>query len=100
MTIIQKRSRHRKSEIYRNGSSQERIDNDPRQLRYVSPVRRSKYSGLYLKHIVRHKNGVGRPPLIGRDNLIMQEIRRWGHTHPRVAALAVRLAKYDEVVYG
>jgi len=57
----QRRSRHRKSEKSNKGSSDARITSDPRNLIYLK-TKWTKYSGDYLKYIVRPKNGVGRPP--------------------------------------
>ncbi len=64
MTIIQKRSRHRKSERSRKGNSVARLATDLRGPVYVSPVEWTRYSGDFLKYVVRHKNGVGRPPAV------------------------------------
>jgi hypothetical protein len=63
-----KRSRHRKQDRSLKGSSLSRLSSDPRRERFVSiSLRTTKFSGDFLKYIVRHKNGVGRPPHINLD---------------------------------
>ena len=63
MTTIPKRLRHRKSARSVKGNSDVRIANDPRNLIHVSTHVFTKYSGDFLKYIVRPKNGVGRQQL-------------------------------------
>lgn len=56
------RRRHRRTDRSIKGSSVARLGGDQRKLRYQDAEQYTKYSGSYLKYIVRPKNGVGRPP--------------------------------------
>jgi hypothetical protein len=73
LTTILKRLRHRRSARSNKGNSVARVATDPRKLVRVSTEIFTKYSGAYLRHIVRHNNGVGRPPLVRRQQLAWAE---------------------------
>ncbi len=72
-----KRLRHRPSERQVKGSSFARLSLDPRRdsFKYVSP-RPTKFSGDFLKYIIRRQNGVGRPPAERRRQLARVEVSR------------------------
>lgn len=67
--------RHRPLERQVKGSSDARLASDPRKLTTI-PMKWTKYSGDYLKYIVRPKNGVGRPAASRRIQLARIEVNR------------------------
>lgn len=88
-------TRHRPLEKVAKGSSDARLASDPRRL---IPLHQkwTKYSGDYLKYIVRPNKGVGRPAAARREQLLSQTGKRWGWIHPKVAELCRDYAKYGD----
>jgi hypothetical protein len=58
-------------------------------------VKWTRYSGDFLKYIIRPMKGVGRPAAVRRDQVFIQTGKRWGWTHPRLAELARAYEKYE-----
>jgi hypothetical protein len=59
--LIKSFRRHRPSDKERKGGSLSRINADPRRLLMRPFAKEERYTGYYLKTVVRPSHGVGRP---------------------------------------